>query len=70
MHFPPRSVHADLVDTSRAFLGIAAGNEMAAQYINAVVSDLGALLDWKSSRVRLKPVTAQDANKSREKSAH
>ncbi|CAM9815416.1 unnamed protein product, partial [Pylaiella littoralis] len=41
-----------LVDTSRAFLGIAAGNEMAEDYMAAVVDDFGALLDWKSNRIR------------------
>lgn len=41
-----------LVDMSRAFLGIAAGNEMAEDYMNAVANDFGALLDWKSCRVR------------------
>ncbi|CAM9679368.1 unnamed protein product [Scytosiphon promiscuus] len=45
-----------LVDMSRAFLGIASGNEMAEDYINAVASDFGALLDWKSNRVRPAPV--------------
>lgn len=43
---------------SRAFLGIAAGNEMAADYMNAVVGDFGALLDWKSNRVRPAPAAA------------
>ncbi|CAM9378526.1 unnamed protein product [Ectocarpus sp. 13 AM-2016] len=44
-----------LVDMSRAFLGIAAGNEMAEDYMNAVASDVGALLDWKSNRIRPSP---------------
>lgn len=37
---------------SRAFLGIAAGNEMAADYMNAITNDLGALLQWKSNRIK------------------
>ncbi|CAM9288733.1 unnamed protein product [Hapterophycus canaliculatus] len=45
-----------LVDMSRAFLGIASGNEMAEDYVNVVASDFGALLDWKSNRVRPTPV--------------
>ncbi|CAB1107153.1 unnamed protein product [Ectocarpus sp. CCAP 1310/34] len=44
-----------LVDMSRAFLGIAAGNEMSEDYMNAVASDVGALLDWKSNRIRPSP---------------
>lgn len=43
---------------SRAFLGIAAGNEMAEEYVSAVADDLGALLDWKSNRIRPAPKKA------------
>lgn len=51
-----------LVDMSRAFLGIAAGNEMAEDCMNAVINDVGALLDWKSNRVR--PTRRSSSRKS------
>lgn len=51
---------------SRAFLGIAAGNEMAEDYMGAVVDDLGALLDWKSNRVRPAPRAAVTAPRAKQ----
>lgn len=40
------------MDRSRALLGIAVGNEMVEDYMDAVVNGFGAVLDWKSNRVR------------------
>lgn len=62
---------AAVVDMSRAFLGIAAGNEMVADYMNTVVNDLSALLDWKSNRVKpsVKPVAGRtQARQAKKKS--
>ena len=48
----------------RALLGIATGNDMVGEYMNAVVNDLGALLDWKINRVR--PTTRSKAKTEEE----
>ena len=53
---------AERLDQSRAFLGMSRGNEMLQSYMEAIVGDLGSVLEWKTARV--KPSSAADKSQA------